>query len=389
MKIIVCPDSFKGSLSACEAADCIAGELKELFPDSTIISLPLADGGEGTFEILKNKGLIAEDGSFLASEFKRLVSKDESLTPEHEICKSESKSILIESSKHIGLHLFNNEERNPLVNSSRALGESINKDVKEGYKNIFVSLGGSGTCDGGIGMLAALGFQFIDESGILLEGKGCDLVKIRQIRYCPVEGVHANLNDICFTAVCDVTNPLYGKEGAAFVFGPQKGALPHELPQLDHGLQNLAKVATREGFGTGTEFLMPGAGAAGGIGYAMAVFLKAKLIGGIDFVFEKLEFANLIKDADLIITGEGKIDRQSLMGKVLSGVLKQAVRFQIPVIAIGGQVEDEEILLSNSAIKAVWAIADESLSPEQNMQKSVAFGNLRNCVRARKSWFGF
>lgn len=360
MKIIVCPDSFKGSLSAKEVAECIAEAVSELIPSADILSLPLADGGEGTVEILKDNGILKENCSFE---------------------EANGKCIFIESSKHIGLHFFRNEERNPLVNSSKRLGESINNAIKSGYKNIYVSLGGSGTCDGGLGMLTEMGFQFLDEKGQLLEGNGCDLAKVHHIRYSPVKGIHADLKDIRFTVLCDVINPLYGEKGAAYVFAPQKGASLQDLPHLDFGLHNLAEVAFEEGYGNGKESWIPGAGAAGGIGFAMATFLNAEIIRGIDFVLDKLEFSKIIKGADLIITGEGKLDSQSMMGKALSGVLNRAQLHGIPVLAISGKIEDKEILLSHPLLKSIYSIADKSLSLEQNMQKETALRNLRNTLQ--------
>ena len=237
-------------------------------------------------------------------------------------------------------------------------------------------MGGSATCDGGLGMLKALGYRFFDAAGNELSGIGKDLVHIHRI---DSSEVLTDLKEVIFTAVCDVVNPLYGPLGAAYVFAPQKGARPCDLPLLDAGLENFTRIA---GPITGNfkASELPGAGAAGGLGFSMFSFLNAKSKKGIDFVLDTLNFNELLPSTDLIITGEGKIDRQSLMGKVVSGILKRSQAYDIPVIAIAGKVEDKEELIENG-VTAVFETADPRLSEEDNMEEKTAIKNLSKTIK--------
>ena len=348
--IVICPDSFKGSLSASEVTECIAETIQALYPKPKIIKLPLADGGEGTFAILNE---YLKESKVFISEYH-----------------------FIESAKVIGLPLFTPEKRNPLKLSSQELGFSIKKAIDNGATKIAVSLGGSATCDGGMGMLNALGFKFLDSHGKELVGNGENLNKIHTIIKSPLS---ERIKKIKFTAICDVKNPLIGSNGAAYVFAPQKGAKPEDLPILDYGLKNLSTITEQLGFCKKGSADIQGTAAAGGIAFALHTFLNAEIVNGIDFVLDELDFENKIKGADLIITGEGKADRQSLMGKVVSGVLKLARKQNIPVLLFAGKIEDSNELLE-AGIERIYEIADPSLSTEQNMLPSQALENIRKSI---------
>ncbi|MCH5241419.1 MAG: glycerate kinase [Muribaculaceae bacterium] len=340
MKILVCPDSFKGSLSAKEVADTISTALLEKFPNVMILQIPLADGGEGTTDIVKT--------SLFPNEIK--VSAHDPLGKLINVgfhIDITGKKAFIESARVIGLPLLTTEERNPLKTSSKGLGEVIQHAIKRGCNEITVSLGGTATSDGGMGMLEVL--------------SQIDTHKIR------------------FKAICDVNNPLLGNNGAVEVFARQKGATESDLPILEKRLEYFIGVLKKKGLCSDKNTTRPGAGAAGGLGFAFQTILKAKTFSGIDYVLEITDFINKTKGVDLIITGEGKIDSQSLMGKVLSGVLRIACNENIPVVAVSGLVENKDVLLT-SGIKEVFPISDPKLSQEENMKPENTKKNIKKAI---------
>lgn len=367
-KIIVCPDSFKGSLTAFEVTKTITDSIKELSDDIEVVPIPLADGGEGTASILSKYGyenkvkLATVDALGHPIEASYLISSD-------------GKGAFIESASALGIALLNPKDLNPLIASSYGLGLIVKDAVEMGCKEITISLGGSATCDGGMGMLDALGYRFFDSLGQPLKGNGKNLIKISKI-VSPSDNYNlVNPDNLKFTTACDVKNPLYGPNGASYVFAPQKGAKPQDLPFLETGLRNLARHRNHGNF-----HLKNGAGAAGGIGFAMFAFLNSNYISGIDFILQKTGFEDRIVDSDLLITGEGKIDHQSLLGKVLDGVLEVANKHKIEVIALAGKVEDEKLILK-SGVKSIYEIADPRLSLEENLLPQNAKANLRKAIR--------
>lgn len=368
-RIVICPDSFKGSLSASTAAHIIASTLQELHPIAELIEMPLADGGEGTLEIVSKKYPRKIDIETVDALGKGLSTHY--LTDESE-CQA-----FIESASSIGLPLISPEDRNVMKASSYGLGQTILSAIRAGSREMIVSLGGSATCDGGMGMMEALGYRFYDNSGRELSGSGENLQKIEKIDSTHIKSF---LKGVKFIFIHDVDNRLLGKEGAAEVFSPQKGATKEEVALLEAGLENLVEVAERSGFDGYKSADSIGAGAAGGLGFAFNCFLDGESKKGIDFILDTIEFDEKIKNADLIITGEGKLDCQSLMGKVVSGVLERAQKYEIPVVAIGGKVEDKEKLI-DSGLRKVYDIADKSLTIETNMEKETAERNLRNKIR--------
>lgn len=348
MKIIVCPDSFKGSLTSHEVSDVIGGTISSLHPDWDVVKIPLADGGEGSSFVLSE--LFPRKISAVAAD--PLFNKIDS----YYRTDLSGKRAFIECASIIGLPLVPTEKRNPLKTSSFGLGELILHAVNDGVSEIFISLGGSATCDAGLGMLQAMGLQSLDFSSL-----------------------DPNLNNVTFHAVCDVTNPLFGPNGASYIFAPQKGALPHEVEQLERNIKQFYELALKQGVISKESAFLPGCGAAGGIGFALSAFLGADIIRGIDFILDMLNFRDKIKNADLIITGEGKVDRQSLMGKTLSGVLQAAQKYDIPVMVIAGKVEDRD-LLENSGVKDIIEIADPYLSEAENMKSEQTLRNLCHTV---------
>lgn len=341
MKIVICPDSFKGCLTAKEVTTIIAEAIHEKIPDASILQIPLADGGEGTGVILKE--------NFFPEE-KVIVTQDaagKELKTKY-FCDPSHKVAFVESADIIGLPILKKEERNPLKTTSFGLGEVIKNILKEGYKEITVSLGGSATCDGGIGMMNAL-------SGV-------------------------DFNSCKFKVICDVTNPLLGPNGCVKIFAPQKGAQPKDLPILENRLKCFVKNLKRNNLCKNEDLYKEGSGAAGGLGFAFQTLLKAETYKGIDYIFKAINYDKLIQNTDIIITGEGKIDSQSLMGKVVSGVLQKGKSLNIPVIAVCGLAENIEEL-HKAGLSEIYQVSNNRLSLEENMIKEIAINNLRNSVK--------
>ena len=367
-KIVVAPDSFKGSLSASEAVDLCRDAISEVFPAAEIVGLPLADGGEGTVEVLRN----SFGGNIIELEVEGPLG--ENIVARY-LLSSDCRDAVMEMAQAAGLCLLQPDKRNPLLTSTYGVGEMILDAIGRGCRKIFMGIGGSATNDCGMGMLRALGFRFLDKNGNELLGRGKDLECVDKI---DSQYVDPKIKDVEFVVACDVDNPLVGEMGASFVFAPQKGADHDTVLRLENGMRNFAGVVKNE---LGKDVAeMPGAGAAGGLGAAFAAFLGARLQSGIDMVLDAVGFDKKIKDADLILTGEGSIDRQSLMGKVLSGVLKRAKNQNIPVVGVSGQVKDSEEL-NRAGFAAVFPIESGSVSLETAMSKSYASANLVRTIR--------
>ncbi len=326
MKILIAPDSFKESLTALEVCHAIQSGFMQIFPNADYTLLPMADGGEGTAEVLS----YALGGSWqkvvVRDPLKRAISAHYLLLP--------NATAVIEIAQACGLPLLTIAERNPLVTSSYGVGEMINDAISKGAKRIIIGLGGSATNDAGAGMLSALGMQFYNEQNQPLGAGGAQLASLKIIDN---SAFNADILDTVFEVACDVTNPLCGSLGASAVFGPQKGADPVQVAQLDQALTNFAAVCNQHhhlGYQN-----VAGAGAAGGLGFALMTFCNAKLQSGFDTVATAVRLADHIANADLVITGEGKLDAQSAMGKVVGGVSMVAKDAGKPVIAICGSVD--------------------------------------------------
>lgn len=300
-KIVIATDSFKGTLSASEVCRTVKNELIKRYPDLEVMEIPVADGGEGTVEAL----LTAMSGEKIICTVKSPLGRD--ITAFYGILPDGT--AVIEMAQASGITL--EKENDALRASSYGTGQLILDAVSKGMKNILVGIGGSATTDGGIGAIAALGVRFLDanERDVPLCGEG-----LRLIEKIDISGLDKRLKECNITVLCDVVNPLYGENGAAYVFSPQKGAKDKDVLLLDEGLRNLARVSYTV---LGKDYSpCEGAGAAGGLGFGLIAFLGARLTKGIEYILDKTNFSEKIKDADLIITGEGKLDSQSLMGKV-------------------------------------------------------------------------
>lgn len=367
MKIVIAPDSFKGSLTASEVATTITDALHSRMPECECLEIPLGDGGEGTLDAVASSfgGNIVEckvDGPL-----------GEPVIAKYAV-SSAGRVAFMEMAQAAGLTLVAGHLRNPMLTTTYGVGQMILDAVHRGVGKICMGLGGSATNDGGMGMLRALGYVFKDYAWRELEGNGSSLLRVASI-----DSILRNpaIDNVEFIAACDVTNPFFGPEGAARVFAPQKGADAAMTEALDRGLRNFANVVFYT-YGIDLQ-IIPGSGAAGGVGGAFAAFLKAKMKTGIEMVLDMVDFDKKIEDADLIITGEGCLDRQSLMGKTVAGVFSHAEKFKVPVVAIGGCVKDNEIL-EKTPFNGIYEIKKPGQSLSEAMNPEIARRNIRNTI---------
>lgn len=339
MTILIAPDKFKGSLSAREVADNIAAGLQDVLPSGRVDIVPMADGGEGTAEVICD----ALDGSWLKCTAHDPLGRE--IEARYAWIDSQKLAVM-EMSEAAGMRRLSESERDPLRADTFGVGEMIRDAVKRGAREIIVGLGGSVTNDGGFGMARALGFRFVDQDEKEIE-KVVDLVRLSRIEESGVEArvsraMRPTRPPLHLTAAADVRNPLLGENGATRVFGPQKGAKPDQLDKLDLALTRLADVVAEQfGFDYREK---PGAGAAGGLGFGLMSFCGAEIRPGFEVVAETVDLEAKMKDVDVVITGEGSLDRQTLEGKTPAGVARLARRNAKRVFAIVGRAsEDREV----------------------------------------------
>lgn len=363
-RITIAVDSFKGSLSSREVADAFEEGFRTRIPDCEVRKVSIADGGEGTVDALVE----TLNGDYVEACVADPLGRP--IVARYGVIDGGTTAVM-EMSAASGLPLIAPEERNPLLTSTYGTGEMIAHAMERGCRKFLVGIGGSATNDGGTGMLRALGFRFLDAEGRELVGGGEILERIAQI---DSSNARKELGECEFVVACDVTNPLYGPEGAAYVFAPQKGADAAMVERLDQGLRTYARAIERY---NGVQVdQIAGAGAAGGLGGGFKALLGARLERGIDMVLSAMQFDKIIAGSDLVITGEGRIDRQTTMGKAPSGVLREAMAQGIPTIAIGGAVQvcDE---LEHSGFAAVLPIVAGPVALDVAMQREVAIANVR------------
>lgn len=367
MKIVIASDSFKGSLSSIEVAQAATRGIKSVYPDCEVIAVNVADGGEGTVEAVVEA---------LGGEIVTTTVSDPLGRPIQARYGIAGNKAIIEMAAASGLPLLCPEERNPWLTSTHGTGELIMDAMRRGCRQFLIGIGGSATNDAGTGMLQAMGFRFYDSQNQEIEHCcGGTMHLIARIDDSEVaEGVRQSQ----FTVACDVDTPFCGKDGAAPVFAPQKGADPDMVARLDAGMASLAEVIENKYHIN----IVPvaGAGAAGGMGGGFRAFLNATLKRGIDMVLDTIEFDQMIAGADLIITGEGKIDIQTAKGKTAAGVLARAKAQDIPVIAIGGCVERCESV-EQMGFASIYPITEEKLPLEIAMQAEVAAANIEKTIK--------
>lgn len=356
MKYLVAPDKYKGSFDALVASEIIKEAIFEVDKDAEVFQLPLADGGEGTLTALsKIFNAKTEEVEVNDPLFRKIKSK---------IGFFEDKAI-IEMAECSGLLLLKDHERNPLYTTTYGVGQLIKYAISKGVKEIIIGIGGSATNDAGTGMLSALGMKFLDENGNELKPIGENLIKIKKIDDSEF------LNDVRkvkFTVLCDVTNPLYGENGAAYVFAPQKGADENAVKLLDMGLRNFANVS-QEYLGKDLS-LASGAGAAGGLGFALLAFLNAQYVSGIDYILSASRAEEHVKWADIIITGEGRFDKQSLSGKSTIGIARLGAKFGKMVIVVSGSIDCPFEEYSKEGITSIFSIVDMASSLDRCLKEA-------------------
>lgn len=343
MRVVIAPDSFKESLTAAEVAEAIEIGFKQVFPDAVYIKKPVADGGEGSVDALVaacngskvNVEVVGPLGRVLTSSFGLSADKQ---------------TAFIEMAAASGIELLSEAEKNPMITTTFGTGELIKTALDHGVQHFVIGIGGSATNDGGIGMMQALGAQFLDKSGNQLGFGGQFLDALETIDLTQLDSRLANCT---IDVACDVSNPLIGEQGAAAIYGPQKGATTDMIKRLDQGLGHFAQIIRRE-LGIDVAYA-PGAGAAGGMGAAFMAFLNAELRPGIEIVSIAVNLEQEIAQADLVITGEGRLDGQSLNGKVPVGVAEIALKAGCPVIALTGSLGDDIDGLYDHGIDAAFS----------------------------------
>lgn len=369
MKTIIAMDSFKGSMSSKEAGEAVKRGVLKVFPDADIIVKPLADGGEGTTLALV-EGL---DGELIETEVKGPNGKK--VIASYGIINQDT--AIIEIAQASGITLIDNDELDPYKTNTYGTGQLINNALERGIKNFIIGIGGSATTEGGIGMLQALGVKFLDKDQNELPPVFSSLGKVKSIN---LENLNPKLKESTFLIASDVKNPLLGKNGAISVFGPQKGVKKSEIKNMEKHMKHYAKVVSN--FFNKNEAESPGAGAAGGLGFAFLSFIpNVKIKSGIDLILEYLNYKKDLKDADYLITGEGTLDIQTAMGKVPVGIAQYAKSIgPIKTIAFAGSITDDALNLNTHGIDAFFPIISKVTTLDEAMKTENAKKNLERSV---------
>ena len=369
MKVTIAIDSFKGSLSTFQAGEAVAEGVRQVYPYAETTVCPLADGGEGTVE-----AIIAATGGEMVeatvhNPIGKLIRSSYGIIPH-------TKTAIIEMSAAAGITLIDEKDRNPLNTTTYGVGELILDAITKGCRKFIVGIGGSVTNDGGIGMLQALGFAFLDKNGnqVAFGAKGLeDIVEIK------IDNAVRALKECSFCVACDVKNPLCGENGCSAIYGPQKGATQAMIKDMDAWLDKYAEL-TKQVIPT-SDSNTPGTGAAGGLGFAFLSYLDATLQSGIDLVIKETELEKYIKDADVVVTGEGRLDGQSYMGKAPIGVAKLAKKYKKPVVAFSGCVTDDAVICNEHGIDAFFPILRTPCSLQEAMDCDHAYKNLKDTAQ--------
>ena len=364
MRVVVAIDSFKGSMSSLEAGEAISKGIKKAHKDAEVEIRPLADGGEGTVEALS----IGMGGRLINVDVTGPVGRK--VNAVYGIVDS-SKTAIIEMSQAAGITLVSGDEKNPLYTTTFGVGELIKDAINKGCRHFVVGIGGSATNDCGIGMLQALGYEFLDKEGNQV-GFGAsgvrDIVSIRD------ENVIKELSECYFRVACDVNNPLCGEGGCSAIYGPQKGATKEMVADMDGWLKKYSKIVKEKYPDADCEY--PGTGAAGGLGYAFFNFTNSKLESGIKIVLDETKLEEYVKDADIVVTGEGRLDHQTVMGKAPVGVANIAKKYNKKVIAFSGSVTEDAGVCNEHGIDAFFPILRRIVTLEEAMQTDTAKRNL-------------
>ncbi len=370
MKIVVAPDSFKGSVSALGVAAAMERGVLQVFPGAEVVKLPIADGGEGTVEAL----VTATGGQMITQE---VIGPLGNPVQAYWGILGDAETAVIEMAAASGLPLVPVEKRDPRITTTYGTGQLMKAALDKGLRKIIIGIGGSATNDGGTGMAKALGVKFLNGAGYELPAGGKALADLARI---DLAGLDARLQETTIMVACDVDNPLCGNRGASAVYGPQKGATPAMVAELDAALANYARIAEQA---TGKAVAnQPGAGAAGGLGAGLLFFTGAKLRPGVDIVLESAGFAAMVDGADLVITGEGRTDFQTAYGKAPVGVAKVAKQFQVPVVCLAGGLGQGADDVLSQGIDGLMSVVPQPMSLDECMDCGdllVEAGTVRLC----------
>ncbi len=364
MKIVIAIDSFKGSLTSMEAGNAAAEGILRVYPDAEIQVRPVADGGEGTVDALCS----GMNGTRV--EIPVTGPLGDAVHARYAILQ-DRKTAVIEMSAAAGLPLVPAEKRNPMRAATYGVGEMIADAVRRGCRNFIVGIGGSATNDGGVGMLQALGFSFRDKAGNEIPRGAAGLAQLAAISE---ENILPELSECRFRIACDVTNPLCGENGCSAVYGPQKGASADMIRAMDKYLAHYAEIAQTVHPDADAE--LPGAGAAGGLGFAFAAFLRGTLERGVNLILDETALETYVQNADVVITGEGRLDAQTAMGKAPAGVAGAAKKYGKPVIAFSGCVSRDASVCHTCGIDAYFPILRSVVPLEEALQHDTAYANL-------------
>ncbi len=366
MKIVIAPDKFRGSLEATDVCKAIDEGVMRAFPAAVTRSVPLADGGEGTARILTEY----TDGRFVPVDVHdplgRIIGSTYGIS-------GDGLTAFIEMSVASGLSLLSRDEYNPMLTSTYGTGQLIRHALDSGVAKIVLGIGGSATTDGGIGMAAALGYEFYDQNGDLLDPVGGSMIQIDRIN---TDKIDSRLQSKKIVVACDVTNELHGRFGAAYVYGPQKGADDGMVVSLDEGLKNLSRVASEKFEKDYSDY--PGAGAAGGLGAGALWFLGAELHPGVNIVMEHTGLEGLVQEADLVISGEGKVDDQTLQGKVIKGLAVLCQKHSVPLAVVCGTLSISPEQAREAGITCAVSVLNKPTTLEQAQKE--AFENIRDAT---------
>ncbi len=357
MKLLFASDSFKGSLTSEQTVELLAKAAKEVFGEIEYSGVPVADGGEGTVDAVVR----AEHGEFITAEvYGPLMERVNA-----QYGKLDDKRAVIEMAAASGLPMVPRNMRNPLYTTTYGTGELIRDALDRGFRDISIAIGGSATNDGGMGCARALGVRFLDAKGNELQGTGADLEKVAEI---DVSELDPRIRETKITVMCDVTNPLTGKDGATYTFGAQKGATPEIQERLEAGMINYRDVIIRQ-FGINPDEIR-GGGAAGGLGTALMVFLNGEMKSGIDTVLDLIGFDERLEGVDLVVTGEGRTDWQSCFGKVMQGVGERSAKKGIVAVGLSGSLGRDASQIYNHGIESLITSVDSPMQIEEAISRA-------------------
>ena len=364
MKVVIAIDSFKGSVSSLEAGKAIEQGIHNVNPEVLVEVIPVADGGEGTLEALTYKEKVQWENITVHGPFMEKLQVKYAGIPA-------SRTAIIELSQACGITLLKDAQLDPYHTTTYGLGEMMKDALKKGYRHCIIGIGGSCTNDAGAGMLQALGYRFLDTDAMEIPQGG---IYLNNIESLDTSEVCKELKECTFTVICDVDNPLCGIHGASYIYGPQKGADEQMVKELDNSLEHFARVTKK--YFSQSDDTYSGSGAAGGVGFALHTYCHASLERGIEVVSRQIHLEEKLKDADLVITGEGRMDAQTCMGKTPAGIARLAKKYHIPVVALCGCATEEAVECNRYGIDAYFPILQSAMSLQEAMSREIALHQL-------------